>query len=1111
MKDIATWLTEHGLSRHVEVFRANDIDFDVLAALSEGDFKDLGLSLGDRKRLMRLIEQRSQASNPVEVKSATPQASGAPPSAERRQLTVVFLDLVGSTALSQALDPEDLRDVIQSFHRAAAETIREAGGFVAKFMGDGVLAYFGYPHATEDAAERAVRAGLRAIAAIRALPAPRNHVLSGRVGIATGPVVVGDVTGEDLAREVNVIGETPNLAARLLGVGPPDSVIVAGSTRRLVGNLYVLEELEPRFLKGIAEPVLAFRVIGERQGLSRFEATRGKGQGTPFVGRAQEVGLLLDRWEQARAGDGQLVLISGEAGIGKSRITETLWQAVARDTHHRLRYQCTPQHTNSPLYPAITQLLSDIGLDPTGDELVRLASLRNATPDLTDEQRTLLANLLGVPFPVGSELHNLTPARKRTLLLQGLAAHLTARCKDRPVLWVVEDAHWIDPTTEDLISLVIEGATSRRLLVVLTHRPDYTPPWTSNPLATQLPLSRLSRGNTNALLEGLGGNRVIPPAVIDYISSRADGVPLFMEELFQALHDSGTLRETASGYELARTLDGTEIPATLQDSLMARLDRLAPAKVVAQLGAAIGREFDRALLQAISGMQPDAVTEGLKQLQAAGLVLSRRNQSDATYTFKHALIQDAAYSSMLRQPRQEVHGRIATMLIEHTQDSRPELIAHHLEAAARPSEAASWLEKAGDRAAAEAANQEAIHFWRRSLALLPEHHSPDLEGSRIELMLKLAGALVQIEGYGSAAAFELGEAALAAASRLEDTDLYIRVCTSKSPTLFSRLDFPRVEQELSRISSSALASADVATRVQFMGLRGVVHQHLGRYGLAKHDLQNALASASDSTHHDTSFGGGDVRFVARSYLSRVLLNMGWVDSALEMAKQALAKARQIGHPFSIAWGAATLGRMQCVFGSFDTALGLLDESISISERYGYSTRRGQALSLRAGVAAGLGRFEEAVNNLEAGLDLWRRGAGSFSLDSILFDPVHMLLLGERDDLVRPYVRQARDLYAVSPERGFYAEFLRMNGLLKAIDGDEAAARAYLQKAIDVATQQEAGLFRLRASHALAELLVRNGEAKEAYDILARAYGALTEGVGAPDLVKAKSLLDSLEA
>lgn len=295
MTDIATWLTGHGLARHVETFRANDIDFDVLASLSEDDLKELGLSLGDRKRLIRAIAQAAEIPSASDVPA--PPASSAAPHAERRQLTVVFLDLVDSTALSQALDPEDLRDVMQGFHRAAAETIREAGGFVAKFMGDGVLAYFGYPHASEDAAERAVRGGLRAIAAIKALPAPRNHVLRARVGIATGPVVVGDVTGEDLAREVNVIGETPNLAARLLGVGPPDGVIIAGSTRRLVGNLYVLESLEPQFLKGIAEPVLAFRVVSERQGLSRFEATRGTGQGAPFVGRAQEVGLLLDRWK----------------------------------------------------------------------------------------------------------------------------------------------------------------------------------------------------------------------------------------------------------------------------------------------------------------------------------------------------------------------------------------------------------------------------------------------------------------------------------------------------------------------------------------------------------------------------------------------------------------------------------------------------------------------------------------------------------------------------------------------------------------------------------------------------------------------------------------------
>jgi class 3 adenylate cyclase len=373
MSDFATWLIAHGLAKHVDTLRANDIDFDVLPSLTEAELSELGLSLGDRKRLIGAIADRQKNTErpPTEYSLTAPAAAPVP---ERRQLTIVFVDLVDSTPLSRALDPEDLRDLIRMYHQAVSELIREAGGFVAKFMGDGVLAYFGYPHASEDAAERAVKAGLRTLSVVTALSAPKTGALSSRVGIATGPVVVGDVTGEDIAREVNVVGETPSLAARLLSIGRPNGVIIAGSTRRLIGELFTLEELKPQVLKGLAEPVVAFQVTGERQGLSRFEAAR-RPHSSAFVGRAQEVGLLLDRWEQAKSGDSQLVLLSGEAGIGKSRITDTLWQIAAKGDYHRIRYQCSPQHINSPLYPAITQLAAVAQIQQDQSDEIRIEQL----------------------------------------------------------------------------------------------------------------------------------------------------------------------------------------------------------------------------------------------------------------------------------------------------------------------------------------------------------------------------------------------------------------------------------------------------------------------------------------------------------------------------------------------------------------------------------------------------------------------------------------------------------------------------------------------------------------------------------------------------------------
>jgi len=1106
MSDIADWLTGLGLAKHVDLFRANDIDLDVLPSLSEEEFKELGLSLGDRKRLLKGIAQLAEFAGAAgEVEPSAEHAAVA----GRRQLTVVFIDLVDSTALSRALDPEDLRDAIQGYHQAVAGAIRETGGFVAKFMGDGVLAYFGYPHATEDAAERAVRGSLHVVAAVRALPAANGKRLAARAGIATGPVVVGDVIGENVAREVNVVGETPNLAARLQAIGPADSIVIAGSTRRLIGDLFVLESLEPQLLKGFAEPVLAFRVLQERPGLSRFEATRSLSQATPFVGRALEVGLLLDRWRQAEAGDGQLVLLSGEQGIGKSRITDALWRSVAEGDNHRIRFQCTPQHINSPLYPAITHLVATTGVNAAGDEDARREAVQQAIPGLGGDQQMLIADLLGVPLPRGSDLRNVTPARKRALLLDGLAEHLLALSRAKPLLWVIEDAHWIDPTTEELISHVVDGMPSHRLLAVVTHRPDYTPPWTGSVVATQLPLNRLSRGNATALLEGLAGGLAIPPEAVDYVMTRADGVPLFMEELFQALRESGALREAGGTYELTRPLDGTEIPATLQDSLMARLDRLSPAKLVAQLGAAIGREFEHSLLQTISGMGPDALAEGLGQLLSAGLVLSRGALPDATYIFKHALIQDAAYASLLRRPRQEVHSRIAAALIGRSRDKGPELIAHHLELAARPEEAGEWLETAGDRAAAASASREAIDFWRRALASLTQEFSPDRQLIRIRLMQKLSSALTHIEGYGSAAAFELGEAALAAALELGDTELYIRVCTAKASTLLSRQDFARVKGELDQVHSDALAGVDTMARMYFLGISGVVHVHLGRFIPGIADLGKILDLADDDIEPDTSFGGGDVRAIAPSYLCRAQYCVGALDTALQRGEEALSKARQIGHPYSIVWTMTTLGWIQSAWERFDAAIELFDEAMALCGRYGYVGRLGEVLALRATALAGLGAFDEATDSLEKGMDNWRSSSGDFSLDWIRLEPARILIENGRIDLARPYVVQTGDFFSASPERGYYAEFLRMDGLLRLADGDAATARRRFGEAIDCATQQSAGLFRLRASRALAELLVASGDREEARRVLVPAYRAITEAPTAPDMVKAKALLETL--
>ena len=1099
MTDIAAWLSERGLSKYEEAFRENDIDLDVLASLTEDELKALGVSLGDRKRLMRAItEARFDSTLGSTAVPPLPMSAAVIP--ERRQLTVLFADLVSSTALSHDLDPEDLRDLLAAYHQAVATAIRDAGGFVAKFMGDGVLAYFGYPTASEDAGERAVRAGLRIVTVMEALRARDGRRIEARVGIATGPVVVGEVVGEDIAREVNVVGETPNLAARLLTVADPGSVVIAESTRRLIGSLFVLRDLMPQIIKGLSNAVAAFQVVGERQGVSRFEATR-RNEGSAFVGRGQEAGLILDRWQQARAGDDQLVMISGEAGIGKSRITDSLWQAVTAEPLIRLRYQCTPHHINSAFFPALTQVAAAAGLQPD-DGGAATFKLVTVLPEISSLQVALIALMLGYDTS-DDALNDLTPTRKRQLVLDAFADQIAADCRRLPVLWVIEDAHWIDPSTEALISRVLNSAGRQRLMVVVTHRPEYRPPWASNPMATALPLNRLSRTSSNLLLQSLANGKPLPEVAAEYIVSRADGVPLFMEELFKAMCDSGALAERTDRYELTQTLTGTEVPSTLQDSLMARLDRLAPAKVVAQLGAAIGREFDHGLLLDISSLRREAIAEGLNQLLSAGLLFSQQQGAATTYIFKHALIQDAAYGTMLRQRRREVHDRIARAMISRGADQRPELIAHHFEAAANVHDAATWLEKGGDLAFASAAGKEAAELWRRALALLPLSDEGHLV--RIGVLQKLSAALLQVDGYSSTEAFDAGDAALQAAIRSGDWDLYVRVCAGNAPTHFARQDFERVERELVFVDAAQVSELAPIVRAQYYSIRGICRFHVGRIGDACEDLSSILAFKDDDSR-DSSFGGGDARCVTLSYLSRARILQGQLDTGRRLGHLSLQRARSISHPYSIAWCLVTVTRNALTSGCYAETFEPIRESIELCERYGYGGRLGQAKVAYGMAIAATGNVEDGVSAIDIGLGLWRQTSDKFSLDLLLIEAANMFLRLDRPENVRRYLDQVEALYREVAERAGYAEYLRIDGRLLELSGNREGAAARYQEAVAYADVQSANLYKLRACCDLARMFADNGDHGAAKAALKPTLDWFNEGSDTLDIVEAKRQL-----
>ena len=664
--DVGGWLRRLGLEQYEASFRENKIDDTVLPRLTAEDLKDLGVGVvGDRRKLLDAIAALGAEASPPTPLSDAPLTidKTAKDTAERRQVTVMFSDLVGSTALSARMDPEDLREVISAYHRCVAETVRRCGGFVAKYMGDGVLAYFGYPRAHEDDAERAVQAGLALVEAVPKLDTAAGVSLQVRVGIATGLVVVGDLIGAGAAQEQAVVGETPNLAARLQALAEPGAVVISASTRRLTGGLFDYRDLGAVALKGFADSVPAWQALGASAAESRFAALHAST--TPLVGRGEEIELLLRRWEQAKGGDGCVVLVSGEPGIGKSRIAETILEWLSGEPHIRLRLFCSPHHQDSALYPSITQLERAAGFRRDDTDEQRLAKLEAvlalATNDL-GEAVPLLADLLSVPTCGRYPALDLTPQKRKEKTLRALVGQVEGLAVGQPTLLVVEDAHWADPTSRELFDLIVERAPSLPLLAIVTFRPEFAPPWVGRPQVTLISLSRLPHRLRAEMIMHVTGGKALPKEIADQITDRTDGVPLFIEELTKSVIESGLLVASGDHYLASGPVPPLAIPTSLQASLLARLDRLAPTRDVAQIGAALGRQFSHELISAVAEMPREQLDDALAQLVNAELIFRRGTPPDAEYTFKHALVQDAAYSTLLRSRRQQLHGRIAAIL-----------------------------------------------------------------------------------------------------------------------------------------------------------------------------------------------------------------------------------------------------------------------------------------------------------------------------------------------------------------------------------------------------------------------------------------------------------------
>ncbi|MFO1070319.1 MAG: adenylate/guanylate cyclase domain-containing protein [Geminicoccaceae bacterium] len=1104
--DLGKWLTDHGLAHVAATFEANGIGADLLADLTDADLRELGLNLGDRKRLLKAIAARDAA--PAEPAPAP--VAPASPTAERRQLNVMFVDLVGSTALSATLDPEAMSEVLRAYQNAVAGEIGRLEGHVAKFMGDGVLAYFGWPRAHEDEAERAVRAGLAVAAAIARLATPAGVPLQARVGIATGLVVVGDLIGEGSAQERVVVGDTPNLAARLQALAEPGEVVIADTTRQLLGDLFALRALGPQALKGLPGPVPAHVVTGERTVESRFAARQGQGV-APIVGRDQELALLLDRWRQAGGNEGQLVLLTGEAGIGKSRITEALVEAVAAEPHFLVRYQCSPYHADSALYPAIQQIAHAAGFAPedgAGQRLDKLDALLRRAADEPGEAAPLIAGLMGLDGTARYGTLALTPQQRRSRTLAAMLDQLGGLAARRPVLWVVEDAHWIDPTTLELIELALDRVQASRVLVLVTTRPTFSPPFASHPVVTRLALNRLARAATQAIVARITQGKTLPEALIDEIAGRTDGVPLFVEEMTKAVLESGALRETAGAFLLDGPLSALAIPTSLHDSLMARLDRLHPVKEVAQTAAVIGRAFDHRTIAAMAAMPEAELGLAMGRLVEAELVFRRGQPPEATYLFKHALVRDAAYESLLKSRRTTLHGRLVEVL-EQQGDAAPEVKAQHAEAAGLPDRALDYWEQAGRQAVARPAFAEAIASFHNAIRLsrvLPAGAARDRREHALQL--QLGQALIAKEGYQASATLAAFEAARALADALGTPTLQL-------PALYGLW----AGRYIAGIGSSevaqryaTLAREEPDSGIRLIGLRMLALErfHEARFAESLELARASLALYDPALHADLRHRfGHDPRTAAGCYVAWNQWHLGFPDQALRTVEETYRWTSELNHTTSTCLGLTYGVIVPCMWLRLPARvehaaremLRLADEmALALWQAWG-RIALGWALS-QAEPAAG-------IESMEAGLARTERiGSGRLR-------PLHMADLAEalarcgRLDEGQQRLDEAFAALDWGGDVALATEIWRKKAVIASLRGDDETAAADLGRARALARAQASPMLELRAARDLAVLLADKGRQGESRDLLAPLVQAFTEGFATPDLVEARAVLARL--
>jgi len=1077
-------------------------------------------SKGKTQRAKRIVSSQFPVANPQPLAPSTQHPSG-----ERRQLTVMFCDLVGSTALSARLDPEELREIVRVYQTTCAEVISRFGGYIAQYLGDGLLVYFGYPVAHEDGAQRAVRAGLEIVAAVGARHAVPLQV---RIGIHTGLVVVGEI-GEG-RREQLALGETPNIAARLQGLAEPDTVVISAATHRLIEGFFVCQDLGPYPMKGVAAPVAVYRALSESGVRSRLEAASKTGL-TPLVGRDEEVELLRKRWEQTKIREGQVILLSGEPGIGKSRLVQVMKERVTGEGATWIEFRCSPYYQNSALYPVIEHVQRLLQFDREETPATKLAKLeqRLQMDHLPlQEVLPLVAALLSLPHPAGYPPLTFSPQKQKQKTQEALVQWLLGETERTAICCVWEDLHWADPSTLELLNLILDQVPTSRLGLVLTSRPEFTPPWPQRAYLTALTLDRLPRAQAEVMVQEVIGDKAFPTEVFQQIVSKTDGVPLFVEELTKMVLESGFdvgAQHAAPSFQLG-------IPTTLQDALMARLDRLATAKEVAQLGATLGREFSYELLHTISPSDEVTLQQGLRQLVEAELIYQRGLPPQATYLFKHALIQDAAYQSLLKSTRQKYHQRIANVLDERfaeIKETQPELLAHHYTEAGLTAQAIPYWQRAGQRASQRGANVEAVSHLTTGLDLLKTlPDTPTRTQQELTLQLALGALLTATKGIAAPEVEQIYVRARALCEQKGDKKQVFIALRGLALYYTMRLEHKTARELAEQLFGIAQEAQDPDLLIEAHRMQGGSRLWIGEFLEARAHLECGIALYDPQRHRAHAFRyGQDPGVACRLLATQALWILGYPDQALKHAQEALALVQGFSHVNTLGYGLACLPQIHYVRGEWQVAQARAEACVTFATEVGLPYFVAQMTIFWGAALAAQGHYEEGITKMRQGLAAQRATGGQGLQQLWLALQVEAYIETGQCEEGWTALEEALTIRPKHGDRYWEAELYRLKGELvlqsgvrspkseltnpqSLIPNPQREAEACFQQAVETARELSAKSFELRATTSLAHLWRQQGKKQEAHQMLSEIYDWFTEGFDTKDLQEAKALLEELK-